>query len=596
MLKFLFYIIILFNILISPALAAQQQINWKEQIIYFILIDRFNDGDKTNNFNVDKNDPKGFHGGDIQGIIDKIDYLKSIGVTAIWLSPVFENRENKFYEYSAYHGYWVTDFFKVDKRFGTLEKLKELSDKLHAKGMCLILDMIVNHIDYDSDFVKIHQDWFHSYPSIINWDDLFQLENYKIAGLPDFAQENPEVKKFLIEMSKFWIDKVNPDGFRLDAVKHVPISFWKEYNEEIRNYAGKDFLLIGEILHGDPNYCKKYFNDGKFGSLFDFPLYYTMIEVFANSKSARQLGLRFYDDRKYDHPDMISPILDNHDVPRFITTCHEDINKMKMALATILTARGIPTIYYGTEIALKGGLEPDNRRDMQFNTKSQITDYLKKLTSIRLSSPALKNGLQVHLYQDDNIYSFARVDSNEIAIIILNNADLSQNVSIPLNSLTVFEDGINLQDLMSGTTVKLNNNCIKFTINAKSLALFLYKSGDYTDLIKTKRMELKNPAKKGLVEVTFNLNKVQLNKNENLYIIGGLEELGEWDVKKAIGPMIKADENNFYIKIKIPKGSICEYKYIKKSQNDSKILWQEKKNQYLELYTKNEIGIRDNWD
>ena len=353
---------------------SKKNINWKEQIIYFVLIDRFNDGDKNNNFNVDKNDPKGFHGGDIQGVIDKTDYLKSLGVTAVWLSPVFENREDKFYDYSAYHGYWVKDFFKVDKHFGTMEKLRELSDKLHSNGMYLILDMIVNHIDYDSDFVKTHPDWFHSYPSIINWDDQFQLENYKVTGLPDFAQENKDVKKFLFDMSKFWIDNINPDGFRLDAVKHVPISFWKEYNEEIRKYAGKDFLLLGEILHGDPNYCKKYFNNGTFGSLFDFPLYYTMIEVFANGKSAKQLGLRLYDDRKYNHPDMISPILDNHDVPRFITTCNGDINKMKMALSTMLTVRGIPTLYYGTEIALKGGDEPDNRRDMDFLNNKDITD------------------------------------------------------------------------------------------------------------------------------------------------------------------------------------------------------------------------------
>ena len=573
--------------------STPKPVNWKEQIVYFILIDRFNDGDKKNNINVDKSDTKGFHGGDIQGIIDKLDYLQSLGVTTLWLSPVFQNREEKFFDYSAYHGYWVTDFFNVDKHFGTITKLKELSDKLHARGMHLVLDMILNHMDYNSKFVDKHPDWFHSYPSIVNWDDQFQLENYMVSGLPDLAQEKADVKNFLFDMSKFWIDKVNPDGFRLDAVKHVPLNFWREYNNEMRKYAGNDFLLLGEILHGDPNYCKKYFNEGEFGSLFDFPLYYTMGEVFARGKSARQLGLRLYDDRKYNHADTISPILDNHDVERFINTCNGDIDKMKMGLSTILTVRGVPSVYYGTEIALPGGQEPDNRKDMIFRS-TELTDYFRKLTHIRLGSPALTNGIQVQLYQDDYVYSFARVAYNEFAVVVLNNEPSIKQVRIPLYKVTIIKGRKKLKDSISDKLAQLNGNSINFDMAPRSCSIFIYKGGNYTNLIRIKSSQMKNPISRGLVEVDFRIKNVDLNEGENLYIIGGLEELGEWSADNAVGPMEKSINGDYVLKLQIPKGSISEYKYLKKGP-DKSVSWQQRENMYLDLDSNDNADISDQW-
>ncbi|HPZ09917.1 MAG TPA: alpha-amylase family glycosyl hydrolase, partial [Candidatus Eremiobacteraeota bacterium] len=218
--------------------------DWRNESIYFILTDRFQDGDTTNNFDVNKKDLTKYHGGDLQGVIDKLDYIKDLGMSTVWITPTMANQD-LFIDSAGYHGYWPVDFFKMDKHLGDMDKFKELINKAHEKGMKIILDIPLNHVAWEHPWTgdPSKQSWLHHNGDVKDWNDPWQVENCSMYGLPDLAQENPEVSKHLTDMAKWWIDQTGIDGFRLDAIKHVPLSFWSQFAKDIHAHAGQDFLL-----------------------------------------------------------------------------------------------------------------------------------------------------------------------------------------------------------------------------------------------------------------------------------------------------------------------------------------------------------------
>jgi alpha-amylase len=188
---------------------------------------RFNNMDPSNDYDVNVNDPKGYFDGDLKGVTAKLDYTKEMGFTAIWLTPIFKN------EPGGYHGYWIQDFYKVDPHFGTMEDLKTLVKEAHKRGMKVILDFVANHTGYHHPWLSdpTKKDWFHEKKEIFDWSDQKQVENGWVYGLPDLAQENPEVKRYLIDAAKWWIKQTDIDGYRLDTVRHVPKSFCQEFSQ-----------------------------------------------------------------------------------------------------------------------------------------------------------------------------------------------------------------------------------------------------------------------------------------------------------------------------------------------------------------------------
>ena len=409
---------------------------WKDQILYFVLLDRFYDGNKQNCHNIDKKDLMTFHGGDIAGLEQKLDYLEELGITGIWVSPFLKNRPDSFYGQEAYHGYWPYDFYKIDERFGTQKELLSLRKSMEQKKMKLLLDMVVNHVGYDAPFVDEHRDWFNPMINIKNWDDPEEVKNRCIYGLPDFASQKPEVKKFFCDVSKYWLDLVKPDGFRLDAVKHVNDEFWHDFNSNARKLSKSDFILLGEYLHGDPTQVNNIWRSAGFDCLFDFPLYYTMKEVFAQNADCRKLASRLYYDRYYPDAGMLATLLDNHDLDRFITSCKGDMSKYKLAMAFLMTIRGIPTLCYGDEQALRGAHRrlPYNRCDMKFTTKSEMFIFTKKMIEMRKSVKSLRHGLHCHLYADKDLYIFGRLLPDELALVVFNNSALRDSSDRPIRS------------------------------------------------------------------------------------------------------------------------------------------------------------------
>jgi glycosidase len=431
--------------------AEKEERKWQDETIYFLMVDRFNDVDPTNNFDVDVKNPKAYQGGDFQGIIDKLDYLKDMGFTAIWLTPIFDNEEK------GYHGYWIKDFYKTEEHFGSMEKFKELVKEAHKRDMKVILDFVVNHVGPNHEWVKDpeKQDWFHEKKEIVNWNDQKELENGWLNGLPDLAQENPEVKNYLIDAAKWWIKETDIDGYRLDAVEHVPIQFWTDFAKEIKKEK-EDFYLLGEIRSNDPAYIAQYEKAGIDGFL-DYPLNEHLRTAFAKPDQSSGELFTVWEKNKevYENPYLMGTFMDNHNTVRFT---REPVNnnlhpgpRWKMALTYLYTTPGIPIVYYGSEIALDGGEEPDNRRIMDFRTDKELIDYISKIGELRAKHPSLTRGTMELLYEKNGMAVYKRVYEDETAIIAINNTTKSQKVTLTEKDI---EAGKELRGLLNGDLVR----------------------------------------------------------------------------------------------------------------------------------------------
>lgn len=389
--------------------------------VYFVMVDRFDNGDPTNDAAIDPADPHAFHGGDLQGVRNRVDYLADLGVTHVWLSPVFAMRTEKIGEWGAFHGYWVSDLSRVEPRFGTEADLKGLADDLHARGMKLILDMVWNHTDYDAPLLRDHPDWFHQTGDIVNWDDPVERVTGRVHGLPDLAQEKEEVLDYLTEVSLGWVDRVGADGFRIDAVGHMPLSVLAELNHRLDAHR-PGFWTLGEDFSGDPQRLATTLSEGSFDAVFDFPVRYALVDVFCKGAPLSSLGATLSLDRLYDDPSQLVTFLDNHDVPRFLTECGGDREATRTALSVLGLLRGTPALTWGAELMLPGGDEPDNRRDQPWEsmageagTRALIADAAR----FRSRSTAARSGTVRILEASDSVLVWEQRTAEERLVVRL---------------------------------------------------------------------------------------------------------------------------------------------------------------------------------
>ncbi|MEO0576017.1 MAG: alpha-amylase family glycosyl hydrolase, partial [Pseudomonadota bacterium] len=428
--------------------------DWRDQVVYMLFIDRFDDGDPTNNDQgYGEHDPqKGTHysGGDLQGVINRIDYLKSLGATALWISPPVESQWwSTPYQAAGWHGYWATNFKKVDAHFGQLEDYERLSHQLHCNDMYLIQDIVANHTanwftydgNYNSNDTAMNfrllepelaqtpaapfnmfnrldpehaaANIYHWSPAISDYADTSRRYSSQLGSLADINTENPVVIKELKETYKYWMDEVGVDGFRVDTVAYVPHEFWHQWahgDDGIYAHAntlGKaHFLTFGEaILLSDPfddtgekEIVTFMSQDGKEGlnSMLGFPLYKDIHRVLGEGESSQALAYRLEKFMEiYPDPFTTPNFVDTHDEPRFLATA--PVAALKQALAVVFTIPGIPIIYQGTEQAL-----PETRMAMyqgghrnaagSFDPQSPMYRYLQALTKIRREHAVLTRG------------------------------------------------------------------------------------------------------------------------------------------------------------------------------------------------------------
>ncbi len=461
----------------APAISESDQsdtrVDWhKDQIIYFPLTDRFHDGDPTNNSEIRRDHPSGFYGGDHAGLIEKLDYIKSLGVTTVWLSPMADNAtELTLPDYHGYghHGYWIKDHEQIEEHQGNWDTAKTLVEEAHKRGLKVVLDVVLNHVHPEHPFVSQpdKHDWFHHNGRIIDWDDPFQSVYGDLGGLPDLAQENPEVFNYLLDNTAMWVEELGLDGVRLDAVKHIQKDFWRDFVPALKERCGDDLFVMGEVFHGDARVVADYQRNG-IDYVFDLPLYYTMTDVFGRGASMRHLANRLAEDSHYPDPSKLVTVLDNHDLPRFTHTAVGDKRqRLKLAMAFLMAARGVPSVYYGTEVGMEGGHDPDNRRMMEFDRDPELRSYFTNLTAMRNELTPLRQGVQREMWQDDSVYAFSRTHEGEEVIAVFHNSEHGTSRSIPLRAESPIAEGARLRDRLTGREFSIQHG--RLNINLEPL-------------------------------------------------------------------------------------------------------------------------------
>lgn len=296
--------------------------------------------------------------------------------------------------------------------------------------MKLILDLVLNHAAPDGRLVKERPHWFHKKGGITDFEDPVQLVEGDVHGLPDLNQDQPEVYAYLLESTLKWLRPGLADGLRLDAVKHMPKAFWRRFGAEVKQKARREVFVVGEELEGDPRKLSAAWREGGFDALFDFPLGFALNDVFCRGADPARLAAVLSNDRLYPDPAALVTLLDNHDLPRVMTVCGGDVEKVKNALTALLTARGIPSLQQGTEVGLTGEKEPHNRGDMKFE-KGPVWAHTRALLGLRKKHAALREGVPTVHEVGQGVVALGRVAATEKALIAINGAGAAREVTLP---------------------------------------------------------------------------------------------------------------------------------------------------------------------
>lgn len=465
-----------------PGVARAQSItaDWQDEVVYFAVTDRFANGDRRNDFNVDPDNPVGYHGGDLAGVVQKLDYLKSLGVTTLWLTPWVDNDDLPLDTDKGlmwgYHGYWPKDLRGVDEHVGDLAMVRHLVQEAHRRGMKVLCDYVVNHVGYKHPWAVNRQDpqnpyhpWFHHYGKVKDYENPWWCERGELHGLPDLNQDHPDVRRYLVETADWWIKETGIDGLRIDAVKHVNRDFWPFFTQAL---AGT--FSVGEVLHGDPRIQASYFEEG-LPALFDFPLYYAMVDTFARGHAATRLGDILNQDSRYPKGKLMFPFLDNHDVPRFLHLAGEHgRDKLKLALTFLMSVRGVPTLFYGTEAGLSGGDDPANRPDMNWSRPDpELLGHVRRMTHMRQALEPLRSGRQLEVWQDRDVYAFSRQSPRGEVLAAFNPTAAPQKRRVPLRAESVWQDGMWLKDYLTGTPVQVRERHISVDLAPRSALILV---------------------------------------------------------------------------------------------------------------------------
>ncbi len=549
-----------------------------DDAIYFVLVDRFANGDPANDGAIDPADPQAFHGGDIAGVIAHLDEIQALGVRTVWLSPVFTMRTDKFFEWGAFHGYWVEDLTTVEPRFGDLAALRQLSDELHARGMRLLLDVVFNHVAMDGALLQQHPDWFHAECDITDWDDPHQLTDCRVHGLPDLAQEHEPVYRHLLEASAHWIQAVRPDGFRIDAVRHMPLSFMARYSADIRAQAGSGFLLLGEDFQGDALSLSHTFAEGGFGALFDFPLHYAMLDVYCHDQPPGRMAAALSADQHYDRPERLVTFLDNHDRPRLLSACGGDLERARQALTFQLTTRGIPALNYGTEAGLEGAEEPHNRGDMVFGAGHPLGAHVTELLALRRAHVSLQQGTTRLLALDDELFVYARLDDAEGALILVNRSAEERHWAVPQGILR----GATAADLWTAAPL----DPAALVVPPQSTAVVVLSPGEGGDWPDHDAIGAAAAPRR---EVRVTVRGATPGEGDTWLLVGAGPTLGNWD--PAAGVELAADGTGA---VRLPEGMVMECKAVLRDA-DGNVRWPQGINSYLLVDDSPELELVVEW-
>lgn len=451
---------------------------WQDAIIYSLMVDRFKNGNPSNDSPIIHGklaDRANFHGGDLQGLIQKLDenYFNDLGVNTLWILPIIKNTPHPYIEtppphrmFSGYHGYWPINNREVDPHYGTNDDAKTMVDVAHAKGLKILMDYVSNHVHKEHPYYQEHPKWFGQFILPDGRQNLRLFDEYRLSTwfesyLPSFDYFSaPEAIDTMVADALWWLKEYNIDGFRHDAVKHVPYVFWRSLTQKIRKeFPDKNIYQIGETF-GDHSLISSYVNNGQLSAQFNFNLYWPARYAFA-TKNESFSGLAAEMERVidiYGQNHLMANMMDSHDQPRYPAYLEKDLDwsdnasefgwhhniqvddpitydKIEMYYSYLMTIPGPPVIYYGNEIGLTGAGDPDNRRPMPWKITSrqkELREYISDLTAIRNEHPALRYGDYFTLRADRSVYAYLRSDFNERILVVIHRKDNNDRISIEL--------------------------------------------------------------------------------------------------------------------------------------------------------------------
>lgn len=483
-------------------------------LVYLLMPDRFSNGDKSNDLVSgyldsvsDRSNASAHHGGDIQGVINHLDYLKDLGITSVWMCPVTENdmpwEEEPGGAISGYHGYWITNHYEIDKRYGGAAAYKKLSDEAHKKGMKIIQDAVYNHVGNQNFLFKDmpFKDMFNHWPSYTgsNHREEILYDNYSNAGdekvmidgwftphLPDVNLRNPFMATYMIQNHIWCTEEFGVDGWRVDTYKYCYEPFLNRINNAlITEYPS--ITVFGEAwcnsVTGSAYFTRNNINvpfKHNLQGVCDFPMQGAMVaavnQPFGWTEGVNKLYNTLAQDILYQQPANNCIFLDNHDMDRFVTMIGGDMEKYKMGISLLLTQRGIPQLYYGTEIFMKNDdVKGDGKKRNDFpggfagdasdkftseartNEEKEAFNYVKTLANFRKSSSALTHGKTMQYVPKDGVYTYFRYDNKQTVMIILNTNDKPSVIDASrfTDRTKGFSEG---KEIATGKSIQLSGN------------------------------------------------------------------------------------------------------------------------------------------
>lgn len=474
--------------------------DWRDAVIYFVFVDRFNNGDKGNDGPIGVEMAADWQGGDWAGVTAKVEegYFNELGVNTLWLTVPLDNTNESgigvggdTHQYSAYHGYWPQNFEQTEEHFGTMEELQALVTAAHDHELKVIIDYAMNHAHASAQVYADHSDWF--WPNDngkggncicgegCDWDA--DAKKCWFTGyLPDFNYTKAEARQFSIDNTIWWINQTGIDGFRLDAVKHIEDSWMLDLRarvkSEIEPMTGEHFYMVGETYTGDRDLIKYYVNPNMLDGQFDFPQRMKVAEnLIMRQGTMNDLESFLATNDSYYGTGIMSTFIGNHDIPRVIHLAEDTplwgspwdggkdkawngkpglpagmsaFERMATAFTLLMTTKGAPLIYYGDEIALPGGGDPDNRRFMQWSGYSGgqtfLLEHLKKLGQIRADHAATRRGTRKTLSVDADTMAYQMSGDGDTVYVLLNRSDSAKSVGgLPGGAFTDALSGAGVQ-------------------------------------------------------------------------------------------------------------------------------------------------------
>ncbi|MGP4073891.1 alpha-glycosidase [Piscibacillus sp. B03] len=416
----------------------------KDTVWYQIFPERFANGDPSNDpkgtldWNSTDPSPTNFFGGDFQGVIDHLDHLEDLGINGLYFTPIFKAKSN--------HKYDTIDYFEIDPQFGDKEKFRELVRKCHDRGIRVMLDAVFNHSGYYFEpFQDVlehgesskYADWFHIREFPLQFEPRPNYDTFGfVPEMPKLNTENPEVKKYLLDVASYWVEEFDIDGWRLDVANEIDHQFWREFRQEVKRVKD-DLYILGEIWHDSMPWLQ----GDQFDAVMNYPFTEATLNFFArqtiNSKQfAHQINhvLAAYPENVNE---VAFNLLGSHDTPRALTRTDGNKDLAKLMYVFQLTFIGTPCIYYGDEIAMTGGEDPDCRKCMVWDGEKQDQDMLsffKQLVKLRHDEPLLRGEGQfsfVEANEEQNYVMYERRNTNESILVIINNNDQPLQVNLP---------------------------------------------------------------------------------------------------------------------------------------------------------------------